>query len=237
MGYTARTIEAPDAAPPSESNMYSLIKRLADILLSLFALVVLLPLIGLISFLIWLESGSPALFRQTRVGREGRDFVMLKFRTMRHLRAAQAGLFTPGDVSRVTRIGRWLRASKLDETPQFINVLIGDMSLVGPRPEVREWVDAYPDQWRRVLTVKPGIFDLATIRYRNEEELLGQSADPKETYRNLVLPDKLALHQEYVLRQGFAMDAEILFRGVFAVLSGNRSKAPGLTRNRVSGGD
>ena len=133
-------------------------------------------------------------------------------------KAQDGGSFAVGDASRVTPIGQLLRKSKLDELPQLWNVLTGDMSLVGPRPEVRKWVDAYPERWSRVLTVRPGITDPASIVYRNEEELLARSPDPERTYREVILPHKLDLYEEYVRTQGFWRDIRVLLTTLWVVL-------------------
>lgn len=126
--------------------------------------------------------------------------------------------FDAGDKSRITKIGSFLRKTKLDELPQLWNVLIGDMSIVGPRPEVRKWVDVYPDRWAKVLTVKPGITDPASIYYRNEEELLAQADDPMACYRDQVLPHKLDLYEEYVRTRTFWGDILLIFKTIMLVL-------------------
>jgi lipopolysaccharide/colanic/teichoic acid biosynthesis glycosyltransferase len=168
---------------------------------------------------IWLFDGRPVVFRQRRVGYRGRDFTLLKFRTMREVPAAEQGRFDPGDRRRVTRVGEILRKTKIDELPQLLNVLRGDMSLVGPRPEIRKWVEAYPARWSRVLQVKPGITDPASIRYRNEEDLLATSPDPERMYREEILPHKLDLYEAYLAHQSFLGDLLLLAKTVPALLS------------------
>jgi len=130
---------------------------------------------------------------------------------------AEHGSFDPGSAARVTGIGWFLRSWKLDELPQLWNVVRGDMSLVGPRPEVRKWVEAYSDRWARVLTVRPGITDPASIRFRNEEDLLAKSADPEQTYRNKILPIKLDLYEEYIATRSFLGDMVVIVQTALAV--------------------
>ena len=134
-------------------------KRTVDLMAGLAGLLVLAPLLVVLAALVWVSSGAPVLFRQVRVGRGGRDFFIYKFRTMTVAAGAERGSFDAGSTSRVTRIGRVLRAWKLDELPQLWNVVKGDMALVGPRPEVRAWVETYPERWAKVLTVRPGLTD------------------------------------------------------------------------------
>jgi lipopolysaccharide/colanic/teichoic acid biosynthesis glycosyltransferase len=195
-------------------------KRSIDLVFSLAGLIVLMPLFFMIWTAIVLESGRPGFFRQIRVGRNCRDFVLFKFRTMTVQTEIGDGSFAPGNVTRVTRAGRILRKTKLDELPQLWNVFRGEMSLVGPRPEVRKWVEMYPDRWDYVLTVRPGITDSASIEYRNEEETLVSSSDPEFTYEMEILPRKLALYEEYVKRQSLLFDLQIIVKTIFAVMRG-----------------
>ncbi len=190
-------------------------------------LIALSPLLLIFAFAVWAGSGWPIFFRQQRVGRKGRNFTLLKFRTMtvkgrakegEEGKSQDEGTFDAGDTSRVTPIGRFLRKSKMDELPQLWNVVRGDMSLVGPRPEVRKWVDVYPDRWANVLTVRPGITDPASIQYRNEEEILAAASDPERTYRKEILPLKLNLYENYVRSRTFAGDIQIIletFKALF----------------------
>ena len=150
---------------------------------------------------VWLEDGFPVCFRQTRVGRNGKVFRLIKFRSMRT--ATTGSRITSSGDARMTRVGRFLRRYKLDEIPQLWNVLRGDMSLVGPRPEVPEFVDLSSPAWQIVLSVKPGITDLATLVYRNEEQLLSGHADHEAYYRHVVLPAKLALSGEFIQSASF----------------------------------
>lgn len=193
-------------------------KRFVDLTLSGVGLILAMPLMAVLAVLTKLDSPGPVLFRQVRAGRHGRDFILLKFRSMTVKPSASQGEFEAGNVSRVTRVGRILRTTKLDELPQLLNVLKGDMSLVGPRPEVRKWVEAYPGRWARVLTVRPGITDPASIAYRNEETLLAASRDPERTYREVILPRKLDMYDTYVEKQSFFGDVAILFLTIWAVI-------------------
>ena len=156
------------------------------------------PLILCAGLLVLLFDGRPVFFRQIRVGRDGRYFHLIKFRTMTLAAEADKGRFDAGDQSRVTPLGKILRKFKLDELPQLGNVLRGDMSLVGPRPEVPRWVSVYPQKWQYVLKVRPGITDNSSIEFRNEEDLLAQAEDPEAFYRNVILPRKLDFYSRYV---------------------------------------
>ena len=193
-------------------------KRIFDFTVSLVSLILLSPFFILIAASIIIFDGRPVLFRQMRVGVNGSDFLLNKLRTMRVIRGAASGTFDAGDTSRITKIGAFLRKTKLDELPQLWNVFKGDMSLVGPRPEVRKWVDAYPQRWAKVLTVKPGITDPASIFYRNEEELLAKAADPVACYRDQILPHKLDLYEEYVRTRTFWGDIFLIFKTIMLVL-------------------
>ena len=187
-------------------------KRALDVALSGAALLGLSPALVGLGAAVRLTSPGPALFRQRRVGLGGRDFTIYKFRTMTAAPRAEEGSFDAGDTSRVTRLGRWLRATKLDELPQLVNVLRGDMSLVGPRPEVRPWVEAYPERWARVHTVRPGITDPASLEFRSEEQLLAAAPDPEACYREEVLPRKLDLYERYVASASTLSDLAIVAR-------------------------
>ena len=193
-------------------------KRVLDLGISLALLLFFSPAFLIISILIILSDGFPVFFRQERVGKDGKTFVILKFRSMRKPPKGSNNDFTPGDKSRITRVGNFLRKTKLDELPQLINVLLGEMSLVGPRPEVKQWVNAYPKQWALVHTIRPGITDPASIKFRNEEEILAKSNDPTQTYRNEVLPQKLEIYTSYVNKNTVLGDFKILIRTISAVL-------------------
>jgi lipopolysaccharide/colanic/teichoic acid biosynthesis glycosyltransferase len=195
-----------------------LLKRGTDIAFSSVILVLLSPVLATIALAVWLDSGSPVWFRQERVGLRFRLFHILKFRTMR---ASSGGPpVTVGGDARITRVGQYLRLTKLDEVPQFWNVLRGDMSLVGPRPEVPEYVELFNERYRRVLTVRPGITDLASIHFRNEEEILSRSADPLREYAEHLLPAKLDLAEQYVLRHSLMGDLMIILRTAAVTLRG-----------------
>lgn len=182
-----------------------------DITASGLGLLVLSPLFLVLALWIKLDSPGPVFYRQVRVGRGNKDFRLFKFRSMR-VGSDKKGLITVGGHDpRVTRSGYYIRKYKLDELPQLINVFIGDMSLVGPRPEVRKYVDLYTPEQLHVLDVRPGITDMASIRYRNENELLEQAADPEQYYRYVVMQDKLRINLEYVTDHSFIKDLKIIF--------------------------
>ena len=175
--------------------------RLCDILFSLIGLLLLSPLFLIVALWIVLDDPGPVFYRQQRVGKNGKDFGLLKFRSMR-VGADKMSLITIGDRDpRVTRAGYYIRRYKLDELPQLWNVLTGDMSLVGPRPEVRRYVDLYTEEQRRVLTVRPGITDYASIEYIDENRLLAQSENPDKTYIEQIMPAKIALNMRYINHQ------------------------------------
>lgn len=195
-------------------------KRIFDLLLTLPGLLLLLPLMGLIALWVKLDSPGPVLFRQQRVGENGHLFVLLKFRSM-HMNAENMGpKVTVGTDPRTTHSGHVLRKLKLDELPQLFNVVIGDMSLVGPRPEVPEYVAHYPADIRsKVLSVPPGITDLASIEYRNENALLADTDDPVAHYLNEILPVKLNYCVRYVEQRSLWLDAQIIARTIWAIIS------------------
>ena len=194
-------------------------KRLFDLLLSSLGLLALAPLLLLIAAWIKLDSPGPVMFRQERVGRFGRPFRIHKFRTMRHEPVGQGLQITVGADRRITRAGAFLRASKLDELPQLLDVWLGDMSLVGPRPEVPRYVAHYPAEVRdKVLSVRPGITDIASIEYRDESAVLARAADPEHAYIHEVLPHKLALAARYVERSSLWLDAWLIWRTLVAIV-------------------
>lgn len=186
-------------------------KRLLDITASGLGLIFLSPLFLIVALWIKSDSPGPVFYRQARVGRYGKDFRLFKFRSMR-VGSDKKGLITVGGHDpRVTRSGYYIRKYKLDELPQLINVFIGDMSLVGPRPEVRKYVDLYTPEQLHVLDVRPGITDLASIRYRNENELLAKASDPEQYYREVVMQDKLRINLQYISDHSFFRDLKIIF--------------------------
>lgn len=193
-------------------------KRLLDFTASGIGLLLLSPAFLLLAIWIKSDSQGAVFYRQSRVGRGNKDFRLYKFRSMQE-GADKAGLITVGGRDpRVTRSGYYIRKYKLDELPQLINVFRGDMSLVGPRPEVRRYVDMYSSEQLRVLSVRPGITDPASICYRNENELLEQADDPECYYRTVVMPDKLRINLEYIDRRSFRGDLGIIFRTFAAIL-------------------
>ena len=193
-------------------------KRLFDIIASGCGLILLSPVFLVLAIWIKLDSKGPVFYKQVRVGRGNKDFYLYKFRSMR-VGADKAGLITVGGRDpRVTRSGYYIRKYKLDELPQLINVLKGDMSLVGPRPEVRKYVDMYTLEQMHVLDVRPGITDLASIRYRNENELLEKAEDPDKYYIEVIMPDKLRINLEYVANHSFCYDIKLIFSTFWAIV-------------------
>lgn len=204
------------------------LKRVFDFSFSVIGLVVTLPVLLLIAIIIKATSKGPVFFRQIRVGQHGYYFKIYKFRTM-IVDAEKKGMqITVGKDSRITKCGHFLRKTKLDELPQLINVLTGDMSFVGPRPEVPKYVELYSRDQRGILKVKPGITDYASIEYFDENKLLGESNDPEETYVKVILKDKLHLNLKYLGRISIAEDIRIIFRTLTKVFTGN--KATKITR-------
>ncbi|MDD3741601.1 MAG: sugar transferase [Bacteroidales bacterium] len=194
-------------------------KRLFDIIFSFLGLIFLCPLLLLISIIIVFDSKGGIFYRQTRVAKDNKDFRIFKFRTMRP-DSDKAGLLTVGEKdSRITKIGYILRKYKLDELPQLLNVLIGDMSVVGPRPEVRKYVDMYNEEQLKVLTIRPGITDYASIEYSRENELLAKSDNPEKTYIDEIMPAKLKLNLKYISEIGFATDIKIIFRTLGKIIN------------------
>ncbi len=195
-------------------------KRLFDLVLSSLGLLLLGPSLLLVALLIKLDSTGPVFFRQERVGRHGKPFLIHKFRTMRHDPTGQGLQITVGADSRITRVGAVLRKTKLDELPQLIDVWCGTMSLVGPRPEVPRYVAHYPAALRdKVLSVRPGITDIASIEYRDESSILAHAADPESAYIEQVLPHKLALAVSYVDQASVWMDIQLIWRTIRAIAS------------------
>ena len=202
-----------------ERKKYSLIaKRAFDIIASTLGLVVLaIPMI-IISIIIKIDSKGEVLFKQTRVGKNGENFKIFKFRTMVKDAQSMGRSITVGQDARITRVGSFLRKAKLDELPQLLNVFIGSMSLVGPRPEVPKYVEMYNDEQRKVLAVRPGITDLASIEYRDESKVLAEAEDPDKTYIEEIMPHKLNLNLEYISKMGFFYDIGLIFRTIAVIL-------------------
>ena len=192
-------------------------KRLCDIVLSALGLIIFCPLFLVRSIWVALDSTGGVFYRQTRVGRGGRDFKLLKFRSMR-IGADKKGLITVGEKdARITKSGYYIRKYKFDELPQLINVLKGDMSFVGPRPEVRKYVDLYTAEQLCVLNVRPGITDPASIQYSNENELLEKAENPEQYYINTVMPDKLRINLEYLEKRTLWSDFKVIIKTISKV--------------------
>ncbi len=193
-------------------------KRAFDIVCSFPSLLLLSPFLAIVSLLIKIDSSGSVFFFQERMGRNGRPFNLIKFRSMTEAYNPREYQFNPGDASRVTRIGRIIRKTKIDELPELLNVLKGDMSFVGPRPEVFKYHHVYTGEFAPVLSLRPGITDLASIEYRNEELLLRQGSDPEKMYSEVILPDKLRLCLKYKEMIGFKTDIKIIFATLRRVL-------------------
>ncbi|NFS28507.1 sugar transferase [Clostridium botulinum] len=196
------------------NNFNKIVKRIFDFVCSTLGIIILSPIFILISIMIKTGSDGPVFFKQIRVGEDGKDFEILKFRTMVVDAEKLGKQITVGNDNRITKIGSFLRKYKLDELPQLINVFKGDMSLVGPRPEVPRYVKIYNDVQRKVLEVKPGITDLASIRYKDENALLGKAENPEEFYINTIMPDKLALNLEYINKSNVFFDIYIIVKTI-----------------------
>jgi lipopolysaccharide/colanic/teichoic acid biosynthesis glycosyltransferase len=189
-----------------------MIKRLFDIISSLLGIVILSPVFLIIAIWVVVDSRGGILYQQNRVGRDGKEFLLFKFRTMQS-DSDKKGLLTVGmKDSRITHVGYYLRKYKLDELPQLFNVLLGDMSIVGPRPEVSKYVALYNEEQKKVLSIKPGITDYASIEYASENDLLAKAANPEDLYIKEVMPAKLKLNLKYIQEMGFVTDVKIIFR-------------------------
>lgn len=194
-----------------------MLKRLFDITFATLGLIFLSPFFLIISLAILLESNGGIFYFQSRVGRHNKDFTLFKFRSMK-VGSDKKGLLTVGSRdNRITKIGYYLRKYKLDELPQIVNVLIGNMSFVGPRPEVRKYVNLYSSEQLKVLEVRPGITDLASIKFINENEVLAQSNTPEELYINEIMPQKLSINLNYIQSRTLSKDLIIIFLTVFKV--------------------
>lgn len=192
--------------------------RFLDILFSIIGLLILSPLFLLIYILIRLESKGGGFYSQVRVGKGGKDFKLFKFRSMR-IGADKKGLITVGGRdSRITRVGYFIRKYKLDELPQLVNVLIGDMSLVGPRPEVRKYVDMYDADQMKVLSVRPGITDYASIEYVDENVILGNASDPDKAYIEQIMPDKIKYNMKYINHRSVKEYMKIIFLTIWNII-------------------
>ena len=194
-------------------------KRLFDLLFSSIGLLLLQPLFVITAIMIKVDSSGPILFRQERMGRNFRRFKIYKFRTM-VVDAEKEGLrITAGGDRRVTKVGKMLRKFKIDELPQLFNVLKGDMSLVGPRPEVEEYVTLYEEDYREILKWRPGITDVSSIIFREEEAVLKNQTDPEEYYKKILLPEKIRLAKEYMVKSSFSYDLKLVLNTLHRILS------------------
>ncbi len=192
-------------------------KRIFDLFFTILGLIILLPFFALIAIWVMMDSRGGVFYRQERIGKDQKPFKLLKFRSMR-TGADKQGLLTVGmKDSRITRSGFYLRKYKLDELPQLINVLLGDMSLVGPRPEVEKYVKLYSEEQLKVLSVRPGITDLASIKYRNENDVLASFEDAEAGYIQSVMPDKLKLNLMYIQNRSLLMDLRIILTTVLPI--------------------
>lgn len=190
-------------------------KRLFDITASFFGIIILSPLLIFIGLWVGLSSKGGVFYKQIRVGKNNKDFKLYKFRSMR-VNSDKQGFLTVGSKdSRITKAGYFIRKYKIDELPQLFNVLKGDMSFVGPRPEVRRYVDLYSKEQMKVLSVRPGITDPASIKYRNENDILSSQSNPEEYYIQHIMPDKLKINIDYINTQTFIKDIKIIFQTIF----------------------
>lgn len=198
-------------------------KRTFDIVMAAAGLILLSPLLLLAALWIKADSRGPVFFRQERIGKGFRPFLIYKFRTMVESAPGEGNPITYGNDSRITRAGRMLRKTKLDELPQLLNVLKGEMTFVGPRPEVPQFVQMFRQDYEEILKVRPGITDLASLKYRNEAEILGRAADPRQEYIACVLPDKINLGKQYVRSSSLGFDLRLIFKTVFKLIAAGRS--------------
>jgi lipopolysaccharide/colanic/teichoic acid biosynthesis glycosyltransferase len=193
-------------------------KRIFDIFFSILGLIFIFPILIIIGLIIKLDSKGNAFYLQERIGKNGKPFKIYKFRTM-YLNSDKKGMLSLGkNDNRITKIGHFLRKFKLDELPQLINVLKGEMSFVGPRPEVQKYVDLYTKEQLKILNVKPGITDLASIHFFEEEQLLGKSHNPEKTYITEILPKKIKLNKEYLKNVTLTNDIKIIIKTVYKIL-------------------
>jgi lipopolysaccharide/colanic/teichoic acid biosynthesis glycosyltransferase len=195
-----------------------MLKRIFDLVGALSGLLVLSPLVLMVAIAIRLESPGPAFFRQVRIGRLGQPFRIFKFRTMRGAEPTSGPILTIGANPRVTKLGAFLRDSKIDELPQLLNVVTGDMSLVGPRPEVPKYVDKWTDEQKRVvLSVRPGLTGPASVKFRDQTDILAQYADPELAYETIIMQEKLKICADYVQHATFMTDITLILKTVLAL--------------------
>ncbi len=198
-----------------------MLKRTFDIIFSLIGLGISLPILLVITLAIKYEDGGPVLFRQVRIGKHGKKFIIWKFRSMSVVESTNGYGFDPGNKSRITKTGTVIRKTKLDELPQLINVLKGDMSFVGPRPEVEYWVNRFPERWSYIHQVRPGMTDNASIEFRNEEDILANSPNPEIAYEKIIMPRKLTLYENYVKNKSLPGDIRIMIKTIIALFNRN----------------
>ena len=192
-------------------------KRLFDITFSIIGLILLFPVFIIISVIIKIDSRGSIFYKQTRVGKDNKDFQIIKFRSMKTGAEENFPLPKKQYHNQITRVGKYLRKYKFDEVPQLINVLLGEMSFVGPRPVLRKFVDEYTAEQMQVLTVRPGITDIASIKYRNEYKILNSVENPAEYYKNVIMQDKLALNLYYIKNHSLFLDIKLIFKTIFSV--------------------
>ena len=192
-----------------------MLKRTFDIVLSIFAIFLLFPSFLVVSFLIVIDSGFPIFFLQKRIGRDAKEFNIIKFRTMKTNN--ENITITVSDDSRITRIGKYLRKTKIDELPEILNVLFGQMSFVGPRPDVKGYADKLKGANRKILDLRPGITGPASLKYYNEEYILSQKSNPKKYNDEVIFPDKVKINMDYFLNRSFFLDLKIIFATIFRV--------------------
>ena len=192
-----------------------MLKRTFDILISIFAIFLLFPFFLLVSFLIVIDSGFPIFFLQKRIGRGAKEFNIIKFRTMKTNN--ENITITVSDDSRITRIGKYLRKTKIDELPEILNVLFGQMSFVGPRPDVKGYADKLKGANRKILALRPGITGPASLKYYNEEYILSQKSNPKKYNDEVIFPDKVKINMHYFHNRSFFLDLKIIFATIFRV--------------------
>ena len=196
------------------NKLNQVVKRIFDFLFSLFGIIILSPIFIIVSIAIKLDSKGSILFLQKRVGRYGKEFNIYKFRTMVTDAEKLGKQITVGKDNRITRVGAFLRKFKIDELPQLFNVLKGDMSLVGPRPEVPKYVALYNEEQRKVLDIRPGITDMASLRYKDENDILGKVDNPEEYYINVIMKDKLNLNLEYIEKSNVFFDIYLILKTI-----------------------
>ena len=192
-----------------------MLKRTFDILLSVFAIFLLFPFFVLVSLLIVIDSGFPIFFLQKRIGRDAKEFNIIKFRTMK--KNNENITITVSDDSRITRIGKYLRKTKIDELPEILNVLFGQMSFVGPRPDVKGYADKLKGADRKILALRPGITGPASLKYYNEEYILSQKSNPKKYNDEVIFPDKVKINMDYFHNRSFFLDLKIIFATIFRI--------------------